>query len=179
MTSIESLESRFREGGALVVSRHDFKRDGLVISAAIPDSSLTKLARGLRDDGYTLLDVSVLEAKEGFLVTYHFDDFNEPGRVALRVLAEKEDPAVPSLCSIFEGAQWHERESSDFYGVVFFGNTNPIPLILPDDFSGPPPLRKDDQDLAALSSLGLFGKPQILDPSWEALVNPPQAEDKA
>ncbi|MDR0622624.1 MAG: NADH-quinone oxidoreductase subunit C [Deltaproteobacteria bacterium] len=177
MTAIENLDSRFREAGALVVSRHDFKRDGLVLSATIPAGILTKLARGLKDDGYALLDLSVLEAKEGFLVTYHFDSFREPGRLALRVLATEEMPEVPSLYGIFEGAEWHERESADFYGLIFFGNPNPVPLILPADFDGPPPLRKDPKDLAALSALGLFGQADVLDPSWEALVNPP-APDK-
>ncbi|MDR2387817.1 MAG: NADH-quinone oxidoreductase subunit C [Deltaproteobacteria bacterium] len=179
MTSIESLENRFRQAGALVVSRHDFKRDGLVLSAVIPASLLIQLARGLRDDGQTLLDLSVLEVKEGFLVTYHFDDFNQPGRVALRVLVDHEDPRLPSLCSIYQGAEWHERESSDFFGVVFSGNSNPIALILPDDFSGRPPLLKEERDLAALSSLGLFGKPQILDPAWAALLKAPQDQPEA
>jgi NADH-quinone oxidoreductase subunit C len=178
MTSIDSLESRFREAGALVVSRHDFKKDGLVLSAVIAANALTKIARGLKDDGYALLDVSVLHVKEGFLVTYHFDNFNEPGRVALRVLAESDYPVAPSLFDVFQGAEWHERESSDFYGVVFFGNPNPVPLLLAEDHQGPPPLKKETKDLAALSSLGLFGKPQILDPAWESLVSAPKAEAK-
>jgi NADH-quinone oxidoreductase subunit C len=176
MTGIDSLESRFREAGALVISRHDFKRDGLVLSAVIPSGVLTELSRGLREDGYTLLDISVLEAVEGFLVTYHFDSFKEPGRIALRVLAPIDQAVVPSLYHVFQGAEWHERESTDFFGVTFFGNPNPMPLLLPEDFEGPPPLRKAPKALAALRTLGVFGKPQILDPTWESLVNPPQSE---
>jgi NADH-quinone oxidoreductase subunit C len=178
MTSIDSLENRFREAGAHVIARHDFKCEGLILSAVIPVGILTDLARWLSDDGYTLLDVSVLEAKEGFLVTYHFDSFKEPGRLALRVLAPTSNPVLPSLYSVFQGAEWHERESSDFYGVLFAGNPNPVPLLLPDDFNDPPPLRKEPKALAALSALGLFGKPQILDPAWETLVNPSTSEEK-
>ncbi|MDR2367066.1 MAG: NADH-quinone oxidoreductase subunit C [Deltaproteobacteria bacterium] len=173
MTSIDSLEGRFKEAGALVVCRHDFKREGLVLSALIPANALTELAEGLKGDGYTLLDVSILHAKEGFLVTYHFDSFKEPGRLALRVLAQGDQPAVPSLAPIFDGAEWHEREGRDFYGVAFLGNPNPMPLILPEDFQGDPPLRKAPAALASITALGLFGKPQILDAAWwENLTNP-------
>ncbi|MDR3135089.1 MAG: NADH-quinone oxidoreductase subunit C [Deltaproteobacteria bacterium] len=178
MTSIDSLESRFKEAGAHVVSRHDFKRDGLVLSAAVPANILKSLSRELYDSGYVLLDISVLEAKEGFLATYHFDSPKEPGRLALRALAPVDNPVLPSLYDVFQGAEWHERESSDFFGVVFFGNPNPVPLLLPDDFDGPPPLRKAPQDLASLSSLGLFGKAQVLDTAWESLVNALEPEKK-
>ncbi|MDR1678026.1 MAG: NADH-quinone oxidoreductase subunit C [Deltaproteobacteria bacterium] len=179
MTNIDNLENRLRNSQAKVISRHDFRREGLILSAVIEADSLTELSRDLADDGYTLLDLSVLETKEGFLVTYHFDSFKVPGRLALRVLAPPENPILPSLSLIFQGAEWHERESTDFYGVLFFGNPNPVPLLLPDDFEGPPPLRKDPKKLASLSSLRLFGSPQILDPGWESLVKPPEEEKKA
>jgi NADH-quinone oxidoreductase subunit C len=178
MTSIDSLTNLFKESRAQVISRHDFKREGLVLSAVIPSQSLTNLARSLYNEGYTLLDISVLEVKEGFLVTYHFDNFKDPSRLALRVLAPVDQPVLPSLYNIFQGAEWHERESSDFYGVKFSNNPNPVPLLLPDDFDGPPPLRKAPKALAPLSSLGLFGQPQILDPAWDALVSPPEEEKK-
>jgi NADH-quinone oxidoreductase subunit C len=170
-TRLESLAARWRAGGALVVCRHDFKSTGLLLSAVVPGTSLVAMARDLRGDGCTLLDVSGLEAAEGFLVTYHFDSVTEPGRLALRVLAPRDRPRVPSLWPVFQGAEWHERETADFFGLAFLGNPNPVPLLLPDDFDGPPPLRKDPAALAPLSALGLFGAaPEILDPAWGPLT---------
>jgi NADH-quinone oxidoreductase subunit C len=174
MTSLDSRCANWKEAGALVVSRHDFKVEGLLLSAVVAPKSLLAFARQLYDDGYTLLDISTLEAKEGFFITYHFDSFSEPGRLALRVLADPQEPKVPSLYPIFQGAEWHERESCDFFGIDFTDNPNLVPLLLPDDLGGPPPLLKDPKNLAALSSLKVFGTPQIFDPSWEDIITPPK-----
>ena len=57
MTSIDNLENRFQEAGASVICRHDFKRDGLALSAVIPASAIAGLARSLREEGLTLLDI--------------------------------------------------------------------------------------------------------------------------
>ncbi|MDR0355808.1 MAG: NADH-quinone oxidoreductase subunit C [Deltaproteobacteria bacterium] len=176
MTSLDSLAELFRQADAFVISNHDFKTQGLVMSAVIPAKNLVSLGRSLCAGGYSLLDISTLEASEGFLLTYHFDNINQPGRLAVRLLAPTGKPVVPSLCDVFQGAEWHERESRDFYGVVFDGNPNPLPLLLAEDFDGSPPLRKNPKDLAPLSALGLFGQPQSVDPAWEAYVNPPAKE---
>ncbi|MDR1487217.1 MAG: NADH-quinone oxidoreductase subunit C [Deltaproteobacteria bacterium] len=178
MTSLDGRHAQWKETGALVVSRHDFKTEGLWLSAVVPPKSILTFAKQLCDDGFTLLDVSTIETKEGFFVTYHFDSFQEPGRLALRVLLDPQKPQVPSLYPIYQGAEWHERESFDFFGVEFVDNPNLVPLLLPDDLQGPPPLRKDPKNLASLSLLGVFGKPEILDPQWADIINPPK-EPKA
>jgi NADH-quinone oxidoreductase subunit C len=54
-------------------------------------------------------------------------------------------PGVPleSLTPVFRGADWHERETSEMFGVPFTGGPTPDgPLLLPDGFEGSP-LRKD------------------------------------
>jgi NADH-quinone oxidoreductase subunit C len=170
MPNLESLATSFEKAGAFVVSDHDFKSQGLCLSAVIPAKSLLSLARELIGLDYFLLDISVLDAKEGFLVTYHFDCFASPARVALRILAPHDHPLVPSLYPVYQGAEWHERESSDFYGIVFDGNPNPVPLLLPDDFDGEPPLRKKEGERAALAALRIFGIPRHVDPSWEEVT---------
>ncbi|MDR1546723.1 MAG: NADH-quinone oxidoreductase subunit C [Deltaproteobacteria bacterium] len=172
MTVLDNLAADWKKCGACVVSRHDFRKDGLTLSAVTPTKALKAAAEALLRAGYALLDVSVMEVREGFLATYHFDSFAEAGRTALRTLVPFEAPELPSLSGLFQGAEWHERECSDFFGVRFFGNPNPVPLLLPDDFDGPPPLRKDPAALAPLSALGLFGVPEILDPAWAELIGP-------
>ncbi|MDR3205135.1 MAG: NADH-quinone oxidoreductase subunit C [Deltaproteobacteria bacterium] len=171
MTEIEKLIQRFKQAGAYVISNHNFKKEGLTVSAVIDASQLKTLAKDLYRQGYSLLDLSTLEVKEGFLLTYHFDKFEKPGRIALRVLLEGPGPIAPSLYEIFQGAEWHERESHDFFGVKFAGNPNLIPLLLPDDFQAPPPLRKNPESLTSLAALKLFGSYEILSSRWETIIN--------
>ncbi len=53
----------------------------------------------------------------------------------------KDDATIASLTDHFGGAEWHEREAHEMFGIMFEGNTNLIPLYLPDDFIGHPLLK--------------------------------------
>jgi NADH-quinone oxidoreductase subunit C len=52
------------------------------------------------------------------------------------------DPRLPTATTVYKGANWHERETWEMFGVAFDGHPNLIPLLLPDGFDGTP-LRKD------------------------------------
>ena len=161
---------------AKVICEHDFKKTGLTLSAVFDPSVVSKVASHLIEAGYFLEDISVMEVTEGFLATYHYDSAHKPGRVAIRSLAA--DGIFVSIASVYQGAEWHERESSDFFGVEFVGNPNPVALLLAHDFDGPPPLRKKAEDLSPLRALGLFGEPDILDSAWEVLVRGPKPDSE-
>jgi NADH-quinone oxidoreductase subunit C len=53
----------------------------------------------------------------------------------------KDDPVIDSLVPLFGGAEWHEREAHDMFGIEFRGNPNMKNLYLPDDFVGHPLLK--------------------------------------
>src|SRR3972149_3832062 len=55
----------------------------------------------------------------------------------------KEDPRLASVTPIWKGADWHEREAAEMFGLVFEGHPNPVPLLLPEDMTDHHPLRKD------------------------------------
>jgi NADH-quinone oxidoreductase subunit C len=59
-----------------------------------------------------------------------------------RLLEDGKLPIVPSLCGIWETANWHEREAFDLVGVVFEGHPDLTRILLPADWVGHP-LRKD------------------------------------
>jgi len=66
-----------------------------------------------------------------------------PREVRLKVfLSRNGDLTVPSLYSLFRGADWQERETFDMYGVNFKGHPHPKRLLMPEDWKGWP-LRKD------------------------------------
>jgi NADH-quinone oxidoreductase subunit C len=56
-------------------------------------------------------------------------------------LVPKKDPVIDSLVPVFAGAEWHEREAAEMFGLDFAGHPNLINLYLPDRFEGNP-LRK-------------------------------------
>lgn len=51
-------------------------------------------------------------------------------------------PRLPSLTRVWAGANWHERETFEMFGVVFDDHPNLVPLLLPEGFEGHP-LRKE------------------------------------
>ncbi len=68
---------------------------------------------------------------------------NSPREVRLKVFLKRDgDLTVPSLYSLFRGADWQERETYDMYGVNFKGHPHPKRLLMPEDWKGWP-LRKD------------------------------------
>lgn len=53
-----------------------------------------------------------------------------------------EDMTVDTIRDLFPGADWHERETHEMFGIVFQGHPTLQPLYLPTEFEGHP-LRKD------------------------------------
>lgn len=82
--------------------------------------------------------------KEGqFEVIYDFSRYDfEVCRVVIRTRIPRDDPKVPTITGIYAGANWHERETHDFFGIKFEGHPHLIPLLLPEDADFHP-LRKD------------------------------------
>jgi len=82
--------------------------------------------------------------KEGeFEIIYDFSRYDfEVCRVVIRTRVPRDNPQVPTITGIYAGANWHERETHDFFGIKFEGHPHLIPLLLPEDADFHP-LRKD------------------------------------
>jgi NADH-quinone oxidoreductase subunit C len=63
-------------------------------------------------------------------------------RVQLEVACPDVDPHVPSLFSVYPTCDWHERETYDFFGIIFDGHPGLTRIEMPDDWVGHPQ-RKD------------------------------------
>lgn len=61
--------------------------------------------------------------------------------VMLRTVCTEDDPHVPSLVSVWEGANWPERETYDMFGIEFDGHPDLRRIFLEESFPGHP-LRK-------------------------------------
>jgi NADH-quinone oxidoreductase subunit C len=75
-------------------------------------------------------------------IVYDFNHYKSFCRITVRVRVPRSNPQLPTISSIYPGANWHERETHDFFGIKFIGHPNLIPLLLPED-SDFHPLLKD------------------------------------
>jgi len=75
-------------------------------------------------------------------VTYHLLSMSYRRRIRLEVTTPDDDRHIPSVVSVYPTADWHERETWDFFGVIFDGHPALTRILMPDDWIGHPQ-RKD------------------------------------
>jgi NADH-quinone oxidoreductase subunit C len=63
-------------------------------------------------------------------------------RLRLEVSVPDADPHIPSITSVYPANNWHERETWDFFGIIFDGHPALTRIEMPDDWRGHPQ-RKD------------------------------------
>lgn len=73
---------------------------------------------------------------------YHLLSMTHNRRIRLEVTCPDADPHIPSVCATYPTADWHERETFDFFGIVFVGHPALTRIQMPDDWPGHPQ-RKD------------------------------------
>ena len=75
-------------------------------------------------------------------VVYPLLSMTHKRRVRVEVVCPDADPHIPSVTAVYPGNNWHERETFDFFGVVFDGHPALTRIEMPDDWPGHPQ-RKD------------------------------------
>lgn len=86
--------------------------------------------------------VSGVDDTKDFWSVYHLYSTRRNHRTVVKVKLDRERPAVPSVCGLWPGANWHEREAYDMYGIEYEGHPDLRRILLPEDWPGFP-LRKD------------------------------------
>ena len=59
-------------------------------------------------------------------------------RIRLEVTCPDADPHIPSVVPVYPANDWHERETYDFFGIIFDGHPALTRIEMPDDWPGPP-----------------------------------------
>lgn len=72
----------------------------------------------------------------------HLCSITHNRRVRVETSAPDADPHIPSTVSVYPTHDWHERESYDFFGIVYDGHPALTRIMMPDDWDGHPQ-RKD------------------------------------
>jgi NADH-quinone oxidoreductase subunit C len=109
---------------------------------------IAEVARFLKDTPEIQLDfcedvAGVDQPKKNVIeVVYHLFSYQHRHGIVLKVEADRANPVVPTVETVWKAANWMEREVYDLLGVVFPGHSDLRRVLLPDDWQGHP-LRKD------------------------------------
>jgi len=92
----------------------------------------------------TAVDYSRYPGDQGprFEVVYNLISIPFRHRIRLKARVPEEDPRVPSVSSVWNTANWHERETYDLMGIIFENHPDLRRILLPEDWEGHP-LRKE------------------------------------
>jgi NADH-quinone oxidoreductase subunit C len=118
------------------IVEHDYQTRGFHLDALLDSDQLLQATQILFDLGYFLESITGVDwIKENqFEVVYDFSRYDfELCRAVLRVTLDRTEAHLPTITPIYTGANWHERETHDFFGIVFDGHPHLIPLLLPED----------------------------------------------
>jgi NADH-quinone oxidoreductase subunit C len=111
---------------------------------------LVEFARALRDDPGLRFEMCMgvsgvhypHEVGRELHAVYPFMSVTHNRRIRVEVTCPDADPHIPSITSLYPGNDWHERETFDFFGIVFDGHPGLTRIEMPDDWPGHPQ-RKD------------------------------------
>jgi NADH-quinone oxidoreductase subunit C len=117
---------------------------GFHLEASIPADKVVAAAAELDREGLALDTITGVDwLVEGKMeVVYDYFHPVTGLRVVVRSRIARENAEIASISGIFSGANWHERETHDFFGIRFLGHPNLEPFLLPEDATYHP-LRKD------------------------------------
>ena len=77
-------------------------------------------------------------------VAYELYSMTHKHRLRVKVGLPEADAHVPTVTDLFPTADWLERETFDFYGIVFDGHPDLRRILLPDDWEGYPLLKTEE-----------------------------------
>ena len=125
----------------------EFRGDSRVV---VPKDSLLAVMQHLKSEGKfdLLVDVTCVDylnyrdARDRFGLVYLLANTITNERLTARCYLNEPDLTVPSMVSLWGGANWLEREVYDMFGIIFEGHPDLRRILMPEEFAAYP-LRKD------------------------------------
>jgi len=124
----------------------EFAACGYDYDVAVAGAKVPEMAGIMLTNGFYLVDLMAVHVKPAIEIVYQFAHFETRCRVMARAFVDDKNE-IPTISDVFQGANWHERETRDFHGVVFTGHPNLEPLILAEEDVDLKPLLKDEKSL--------------------------------
>ena len=125
-------------------------------SIIVPKQYLMEVAKELRDNPETKFEQCIdITAVDWLTKPFRYEvviflySLTYKNRIRIKVPIEEKNPECPSVTSLWESANWYERETFDMYGIKFIGHPFLRRFYMPEDYNDPEtgepiyPLRKD------------------------------------
>jgi NADH-quinone oxidoreductase subunit C len=116
----------------------------------VAKAHLVEVTQALRDDQDLRFELSLgvsgvhypQDHGRELHAVYHLFSVTHSRALRLEVSASDADPHIPSTTGVYPANDWHERETFDFFGLIFDGHPGLARIEMPDDWPGHPQ-RKD------------------------------------
>ncbi len=120
-----------------------------LLDVEIPKEKYLELVQFVKEDERLqmdlLLQLTAIDWQDHFDILVQLLSTVNDHTMFLRCSLAKDEPAIETITTIFQGAEWHEREVYDLFGITFNGHPDMRRIFLNNDFPGHP-LRKDFED---------------------------------
>jgi len=126
--------SIIKEVSKFLAETVELKFDSLILLSAVDDENGEKVKQE---------DESIDITGGTLSIYYHIESVELVHKLILKVSVERENPVLPSVSSVWGCANWHEREAFDMIGIIFNEHPDLKRILMPYDWTGGHPLRKD------------------------------------
>ncbi len=142
MTALETLKTQWPD--IAVVEKNK------IPEIEVAPENLFRVAEFLKNNDSCNFDMLVNETgvdlKESLMVVYHLRSTKDYGMLVLKTkTTDRVNPEIDSVTSLWQTAEFHEREIFDLFGIRFRNHPDMRRIFLDDDWTGYP-LRKDYSD---------------------------------
>ena len=142
----DELVAHLQEVDASGIERHEVQFDQL--SVWVPAAKWQELAKHLKTCGRCRFDMITFICgvdwpdDQQIEIVVHLYSVRRQHHINMKLRVPREGGSVPTLSGVWRGADWHERETAELFGVTFEGHPHLVKLLLPEAFEGYP-MRKD------------------------------------
>jgi NADH-quinone oxidoreductase subunit C len=152
---VRKLKTQFPQS---IEATSEFRSD---LTVQVRKQDIVKVCEFLKNDSELSFDMVIdlcgvdMYRPEGrFEVIYNLYSLKNKKYVRLKVLVDEENPVVDTVSTVWSGANWHERETYDMFGITFEGHPDLRRMYMPEEYEYYP-LRKDFPTMGITDSIPL------------------------
>ncbi len=140
------------QGISTAIEDVDYAVSGYDYSISLSGSKVRDFANLVLDQGFYLVDLMAVHVSPLIEVVYQYAHVETRCRIMARAFVA-ENGEIATISDIFQGANWHERETRDFHGVVFTDHPYLEPIILAEEDVDLKPLLKAEAALKDVDAI--------------------------